>query len=273
MVTLGTLLGVAAVSYFAGVVRAGGAPTMHPLVYSGTLLDGSGNAVASQAVTVQLVSSMTSTTALCGGLGPATSDAHGRFRVELDTNCPGVIASNPELFVMTTVGSSVMHSHIGAVPYALEATHTPNADSATTAARHIITHGTDSVSVGGIYCGATAPTTGQFTGPSAYGYTNARTLCQQVGSPCSATAHMCRADELVRSLEFGMPIPGTPWYVSGLAASGDPDYGTGITSDCNGWNSAGAGSSGHADTGSVWVAGSFPAAANCSTSQPIACCD
>ncbi|HUJ25409.1 MAG TPA: hypothetical protein VLW85_05290 [Myxococcales bacterium] len=119
------------------------------------------------------------------------------------------------------------------------------------------------VSVGGVYCGSTDPTTGSFT--FAYmtlrgqlnvtGYLAGKALCEKA-TGCGEAAHPCNTDELVRSAELGVSLPGSAWY------SGGP----GSANDCMGWTN---GTSTY--SGSNW--GGYPGVwMSCASSVPIACC-
>lgn len=112
-------------------------------------------------------------------------------------------------------------------------------------------------------CGSTASTTGNFsalnTGKT--GYASAKKACE---SACggSATAHMCFADEVIRSSALGVNMTG--WY-----ASGGSSVGTSTGGECVGFTSADS-----ANYGLVWNnGGPYPYLFACSTSLPVLCCD
>lgn len=126
----------------------------------------------------------------------------------------------------------------------------------------------------GIYCGVTAPTTGNFptvvipgVGPTT-GYRASKALCE---SACnSPLAHMCSREEIVTSWELGdMPNPPSPGYlwVKGgdfayYSSSNNPLY------DCAGWTSAVSTSGGAC----VHSTSNVPNWNWCNLAQPIACC-
>jgi len=129
-------------------------------------------------------------------------------------------------------------------------------------------------SVGATYCGATAATAGSFSGPGALtGYASAKASCQAV-SGCSAAAHMCSGEEIVRTRQVGHAVAFGGATNEGWTASGVYNYygpGTADTSDCNGWTTAGGSTAG--STWYVMAAFSQPALNYCSASQPILCCN
>lgn len=120
-------------------------------------------------------------------------------------------------------------------------------------------------SLGATYCGQTGNTTGDLSGLPApgSGYAKARAQCQTACS--SATAHMCTAEELVRSRTVGkQPVEG--WYSSGVYApriNASSDW----IMDCVSW------SNGTTDReGMVWESYG-PNATSCNASVAVLCCD
>ncbi len=118
-------------------------------------------------------------------------------------------------------------------------------------------------STGAKYCGVTTTggtdNQGHFTG-NLGGYSGAKTACQT--SCASALAHMCTVEELVRSAQLSVGMPGEYlWYSSGS----DVPVGSSRIIDCAGWTSTAATFSGPA-----WLAG--PNVDPCSASHSIACC-
>ena len=120
-----------------------------------------------------------------------------------------------------------------------------------------------SMTIHGIYCGATAVTTGSFSdGNGNSGYRAAKLLCE---TACSSTlAHMCSITEMVASAQLGVPFgaSGGAWVASGYSDA----QSTNTLRECSGWQST-------ANNGTDW-AGSpgGPNAAGCNSSLPIACC-
>jgi hypothetical protein len=122
-------------------------------------------------------------------------------------------------------------------------------------------------SLGATYCGATGAS---YTGASVGGYANAKSLCEQVTLGCngSASAHMCTAEELVRTVEMGQPFSTTGWYSQGAwsYSPSQPVY----VNDCAAWTS----SSTTTDIGPVWNNGApAPSGDHCNGSHPVLCCD
>lgn len=141
---------------------------------------------------------------------------------------------------------------------------------------NVVTNGTSSISVGGTtYCGtSTSAATGYFGS-----YSAAKTLCEaSAGCGTSKTAHMCDADELIRSAQIGKTItPG--WYSSGNAQDLTVSGGAYQVIDCGGWNSTNAMRLSPAPMGPYWGVppggppGGAPEGDACGNSHVILCCD
>jgi hypothetical protein len=120
-------------------------------------------------------------------------------------------------------------------------------------------------SVEGVYCGATAATTGDFsatepnTTVAASSYRAAAILCQAVSS-CSPNAHMCSSQEITRSRTLGT---GTAdgWYSTGAVSSG-----TVPIDDCQNWTTN------VSTDGGPSVNSSLASYGTCNLSKPILCC-
>jgi hypothetical protein len=129
---------------------------------------------------------------------------------------------------------------------------------------NILRSGGKSYSVGTTkYCGVTPLTNGQITG----GYAGAKGLCEAVAAcGSSPTAHMCTADELVRSAQLGVAIA-SGWYSSGRM-SFDPTF-TGGMYDCLGWTTTDP-----KGLGSFWQGNPpVPSDQPCDAPHPVLCCD
>jgi hypothetical protein len=117
-----------------------------------------------------------------------------------------------------------------------------------------------SSSVEGVFCGASATTTGnldQITEPDttvkAVGYRAAKLVCERVPS-CGPRAHMCTSQELIRSETLGVAgAPGQLWFASGDA-------------DCKRWSLE------DATPGAVWIFNRGVTQTGCSAKLSIACC-
>ena len=128
----------------------------------------------------------------------------------------------------------------------------------------------------GLYRGSTAATSTralQATGPTGdtlTGYAAAKRLCElKLGTP---TAHMCTADEMVRSAQLGI-TPSISGYIStGVATSYVYSGGTVVATnrDCWGWTSN-SGNTASIYWGDPSVAG--PGVASCDNPFPLHCCD
>jgi hypothetical protein len=119
-----------------------------------------------------------------------------------------------------------------------------------------------STSLEGVFCGASATTTGQIDGltePESIvkvsGYRATKLVCEKVPG-CSARAHMCSNSELIRSesLRIG-GVPAITWYANGER-------------DCSRWTS-----SSPLLLATAWIVNGGVGSMTCSTALPIACCD
>ncbi len=119
---------------------------------------------------------------------------------------------------------------------------------------------------GAVFCGATATaTTGDMSGFGvAKGYAAALTACRQTCSN-APTAHMCTADEVVRSAALGVEVA-EGWYATGLVGLASASY---TMSDCQGFSTISSSYYGvrweSSYPGPVW--------STCATSYPVLCCD
>ena len=145
----------------------------------------------------------------------------------------------------------------------------------------VVAAGSNQITVNGVFCGITGPTTGNFsdpTGSGAKGYRAAKLACQQVAS-CgpSATAHMCDNTELMRSAQLGVlppsPFPaGNPGYWYGtFATSYNGTNGT-YGLDCVGWTDGTTYYNGAYVFFDSSRSALYPASSACITSLAIACC-
>jgi hypothetical protein len=115
---------------------AGGIPATGTMSYSGTLQDASGALLTgNHNIELKLWSTVS------GGADPlCTTGSHavelqgGRFSVPLPEKCTSMVKANSDTFADVLVdGASLGRTKLGAVPYAVEAGHATNADSATNA--------------------------------------------------------------------------------------------------------------------------------------------
>ena len=133
------VLGIASLGLAAGLgyairARASGIPSTGALSYAGVLDDANGPITGSHNIQVILYDAATSGNALCQTASAALNLSNGQFSVLLPDACTTAVAGNPNVWVDVLVdGSDLGATKIGAVPYAVEANHTPNADHATTA--------------------------------------------------------------------------------------------------------------------------------------------
>jgi hypothetical protein len=127
------------------------------------------------------------------------------------------------------------------------------------ASRIVETRGGKAWSLGAVYCGVTASTTGQITG----GYAGVKGLCE---TACiSTSAHMCTSEEIVRTAQVGVAAP-AGWYSAGLWSIYNGSAST-VDSDCASWTSNSATVNGY------WWSSTYAIVQACSTSGPVLCCD
>ncbi len=129
-------LGVVGVSAFHwGRAVASGAPSVGALNYSGVLEDADGNPLAgTHNILLQFWGDDTTTEKLlCTLNSEGLALSAGRFSLALPDTCAPSFQTSPDVWVEVSVdGASLGRVKVGAVPYALEATHATAADNATT---------------------------------------------------------------------------------------------------------------------------------------------
>lgn len=125
-------------------------------------------------------------------------------------------------------------------------------------------------SLSAVVCGVTSTT---YDGAGVQGYDGAKGKCEIACN--SASAHMCTAEELLRSQATDPSSTiavQNAWYSVGAYASYVPQ-GTSTpatrVNDCQGWRQ----SNGPTDLGPMWASGVNPNNAACSDKRRIACCD
>ena len=134
------VLGVAARGLAAGLgyairAAASGFPASNALSYAGVLEDATGPISGSHNILVTLYDAATGGNNLCQSAPAALAITDGHFSVQLPDACTTAVGANPNVWVDVLVdGSDTGRTKVGAVPYAVEAKHTPNADTASAAA-------------------------------------------------------------------------------------------------------------------------------------------
>ena len=114
-------------AFYVGHVLATGAPTVAPLVYGGTVTDKDGKAYPTEVdVTVAFYDAAAAGNLKCTSSLAKAAAGNGRFETTLPAECVAAVRETADLWSELTVGSgaakTVMpRSHVGAVPYALEA--------------------------------------------------------------------------------------------------------------------------------------------------------
>ena len=108
-----------------GRALATGAPVQTPLTYAGTVTDAAGKPYpTAQSVKVSFYDKADATVAKCTSPQAQTEANTGHFSVVLPPECAQAVHEAPDLWTEATVGESktvLPRTHVGAVPYALEA--------------------------------------------------------------------------------------------------------------------------------------------------------
>lgn len=260
-VRLLAVIAVAAIAVVVGVLVVQAEPVPRTFAYQGVLTDDAGNPITgSHAITIRVYADDATGTALCTEAETVTV-TNGLFRMVVgDGGCtvdPSWFTRATPVFLGITVDTATLTPRTPLLPVA----SAYQAEHAETAGGMIVTSGGRSISVGGVYCGATAAMSG-----SLGGYTGAKALCE---TACGdSAAHMCSTEEIVRSAQLMIGIGGA-WFAAGsspIFVGGASCTTTCSLNDCQGWT-----------TSNTWSAGSTwsSTAANymaCNTSQPVACC-
>lgn len=252
------LVGVAvSAGYWLGHAEADGIPMTDTLAYSGTLLEGGVPEEDDRNIAVALYRSEMGSTPECLRPSMMTAVTRGRFRVVLPPDCVADVHANPDIWVQVEVdGTPLPRTHIGAVPYAIEAAN------ATVSSRHHVGVDSEEIAVGGTFCGATDPRSA-----SAGGYAGVKSICE---IEClSPTASLCTLDDVVRSAQLGITVPGG--RVTGDRSIFNNPEGTLAQhidiNDCNGFSTTAANRASQA-----W-SGSAPDLTTCDVSAAFLCCD
>jgi hypothetical protein len=135
------VVGLVAGGYSLGRVMAGGAPTMQPLFYAGTLEEGGTLPTGPRTITLALHDAPEAGRQLCTSSTEKVPVEVGRFRLELSPECVAALAATPDAWMALSFkdASGIPHdlpgrTKVGAVPYALEANHALAANQASAAA-------------------------------------------------------------------------------------------------------------------------------------------
>jgi hypothetical protein len=257
-VRLFVVVAFGAVTLIVGVLVVQAEPVPRTFAYQGVLTDDAGNPITgAHVVTIGVFADASATTALCAETESVTV-TNGLFRMTVgDGGCtvdPTWFTLTAPAYLEVQVDTVTLSPRTPLLPVA----SAYQAEHAETAGRMIVRSGLQSISVGGIYCGATAAMTG-----SLGGYAGAKALCETVcGDPA---AHMCAGEEIVRSAQLLGGFSGVAmfWFSAGVDAAvvGSP-YGA---NDCLGWTSAAASSVGYVFRDRPYVSG-------CGVSYGVACC-
>ena len=248
------------VGVFVGVAIAERSAAAPPLAYSGVILEGAGPvADGSHTVGLALFTSESGGTALCVVAPAALTTRAGHFSIEVAApECGTAIEQNDSLWVELTVdGSTLSRSRVGAVPFAVSS-------------ERLVLHGAEGAITTGLYCGATAATTGRLRagpGGSLVGYRAGRALCETACG--SRTAHMCSTDEMLRTFQLGRDD-----FPDGWMATGHYNYSAALV-DCEGWTQNLAGYYGMLamSASSRGLESPTGFGVTCDTRRPVLCCD
>lgn len=143
LVCVAVTAGVVA-AFLAGLAQAGGIPESGALTYSGLLQDSAGAPLSEpQWVEVKFWNDVTASAPnnqVCDtGTPAAIGLVNGRFSIQLPDQCTTGVGNDPQVWAEVFVGAtpsavaSLGRAKIGAVPYAVEASHAVSAVNATMA--------------------------------------------------------------------------------------------------------------------------------------------
>ncbi|MFZ4580741.1 MAG: hypothetical protein ACOYOB_20340 [Myxococcota bacterium] len=130
---------VAGAGAWVGRVLATGAPSVSPLTYAGTVTDKDGKPYAAEVdVKIAFYDAAVDGNLKCAPEAVKAAAGTGWFEVVLAGECVAAFRATADLWSQTTVGSGasqqvMARSHVGAVPYALEADSAKVAGSALSA--------------------------------------------------------------------------------------------------------------------------------------------
>ncbi len=99
------------------------------------------------------------------------------------------------------------------------------------------------------------------------GYAGAKAKCAAF-----TDSHVCSAQEITNSYEYGITLPGTGYL---WINNGPPGYISDVSNDCNGWidNNSTADTRGYSVYGSIWdFANDAPYITTCDAVIGVACC-
>ncbi|MDP1917384.1 MAG: hypothetical protein Q8L14_14180 [Myxococcales bacterium] len=241
------------------------------MVYSGVVLSASGlpSTAPSEPIGLNIFRAQVGGQLVCQMPQRSVQLTAGRFTFPLDSSCNAPLIANSNAFLEFIIGPTTLPR----VPI----TAVPAAARAVEASRHVVVSdaGVRS-SIGGLWCGNSAPRNGKFgVAPGPVGLRAAKAICQATCSN-SLTAHMCSADEALRSWELGLE-PGIGW-VKGLFGAIYSQGGAQVQSlDCEGWTQDMKMPNGYNYMGTTFevptgstarINGNF-----CDAQQAILCCD
>jgi hypothetical protein len=227
---------------------------------------------------------LTGVTPTCdAGVVTVTLGPEGYFELPL-TGCTAALKSGTGVGATLTVNGVAYAQQPLLVPYALQANHSVQADSAQRidksqadadagsiqsvlrgkASGMAYATKTDggftSYSVRGTFCGtAQVNSAGTMSVGVYHGYQASMLICE---SACSSiNAHMCASDDVLRSQALGVAVP-DGFYSTGVVWT---DGVHGLIADCGGWTDV-------SSFGPYWSATTGPTAFNCGVPAAVLCC-
>jgi hypothetical protein len=112
--------------------RASGIPTANALTYAGVLSDANGQINGMHNIQIFVYDAAMNGNELCHSTSASTSITNGQFAVQLPDTCTAAVGGNANAWIHVLVdGSDTGPSKIGAIPYAVEASHAVNATNVT----------------------------------------------------------------------------------------------------------------------------------------------
>ena len=252
----------AALAVGLGVRLGRSEPVPRTFAYQGVLTDADGSPVSgTHEIAVSLYPDAVTDPALCTETEPAVPVSNGLFRLVIGDGggCavdPSWFSSGTAVHLGLVVDGEALSPRVPLLPVGI-AFQAEHAETAATALQLIRRQDDAEISVGGLYCGSSSPVLPGSLG----GYSGAKAICEtRCGSPA---AHMCSADEMVRSWQLDID-PGYGWYASGLYAVINASGA--IADDCVGWTVGASVNAGPAPLGRQ------PSASGCEVAKAILCC-
>lgn len=119
-------------AFFAGRALAGGIPATGALQYSGLVTDANGIPITgTHSIQVNFWTAATGGSSGCQIVDDTATRDNGRFSIVLPDTCTQMVQSTPDIWAQVLLdGVSFGRTAVGAVPFAVEASHAVTADTA-----------------------------------------------------------------------------------------------------------------------------------------------